>query len=210
MYKTSGKTDGYTALDFFLSKLNPECEELFQYPNRNWKPSDNVFYKNRPLGVNKLLTMMKDISSAAGLSRIFTNHSFRATAITLWANAGLTNREIMAISGHRNESSLQSYHNMPSAQQLRKCRNVLTVALGDDKVQPTTAEQLAGNERRPPLRQLAASSIGNFFHTAEHSCMKIWGAFHSTKISGLHYRNFRMSNGTVFSTRPDRSCSIPA
>ena len=36
------------------------------------------------------------------------------------------------------------------------------------------------------------------------------GAFHSTKIPGLNFRNFRMSNGTVFSTRPDRSRSTPA
>ena len=131
MYKTNSKTDVYTGLDFFLSKLNPECESLFQYPKRNCKPCDNVWYENRPLGVNKLSTMMKDISSAAGLSRIYTNHSVRATAITLWANAGLTNREIMAISGHRNESSLQNYHNMPSVQQLRKCSNVLTAVYSD-------------------------------------------------------------------------------
>ena len=40
---------------------------------------------------------------------------------------------------------------------------------------------------------------------------KIKGAFHSTKNSGLNFRNFRMSpNGTVFSTRPDRSHSFPA
>ena len=98
MYKNSSKADGYIALDFFLSKLIPECEALFQFPRRNWKLSDNVWYENRPIGVNKLSTIMKDISSAAGLSRIYTNHSVRATAITLWANAGLTNREIMAIS----------------------------------------------------------------------------------------------------------------
>ena len=110
MYKTSSKSDGYTALEKFLSKLNPECEALFQYPKRNWRPSDKVWYENRPLGLNKLSTMMKNISSEAGLSRIYTNHSVRVTAITLWANSGLTNREIMAISGHRNESSLQSYH----------------------------------------------------------------------------------------------------
>ena len=42
MYKTSSKTDGYTALDFFLSKLKPECEALLQFPRRNGKPSDNV------------------------------------------------------------------------------------------------------------------------------------------------------------------------
>ena len=87
MYKNSSKTDGYIALDFFLSKLNPKCEALFQLPRRNWEPSDNVWYENRPLGVNKLSAMMKDISSAGGLSRIYTNHSVRATAITLWANA---------------------------------------------------------------------------------------------------------------------------
>jgi len=102
--------------------------------------------------------MMKDISSAAGLSCIYTNHSVRATAITLWAYAGLTNREIMAISSHCNKSSLQNYHNMPSVQQLRKCSNVRTVALGDDKVQPTTTDQLVGNEKRPPLQQLQVPS----------------------------------------------------
>ena len=36
------------------------------------------------------------------------------------------------------------------------------------------------------------------------------GAFHLTKNSGLTFRNFHMSNGTVFSTTPDRSCSILA
>ena len=39
---------------------------------------------------------------------------------------------------------------------------------------------------------------------------RLWGAFPSTKNSGLNYRNFRMPNGTVNSTRPDRSRSIPA
>jgi len=76
---------------------------------------------------------MKDISSAAGLSRVYTNHSVRATAIALWSTAGLTNREIMAISGHRNESSLKSYHSMPSPNQLRKCSDVLASAPGDNE-----------------------------------------------------------------------------
>ena len=40
--------------------------------------------------------------------------------------------------------------------------------------------------------------------------LKVVGAFHLTKNPGLNFRNFRMLNGTVFSTRPNRSCSIPA
>ena len=95
--------------------------------------SDQVWYENRPLGVNKLSTTMKEISKEANLSRIYTNHSLRATAITLWANAGLSDREIMAISGHRSEASLRSYHQQPSVNQLRKCSDVLTVALSEDE-----------------------------------------------------------------------------
>ena len=37
---------------------------------------------------------------------VSTNHSVRATAITLWANAGLKNHEILATFGHCNESNL--------------------------------------------------------------------------------------------------------
>lgn len=131
---------------------------------------------------------MKDISSAAGLSRIYTNHSVRATAITLWANAGLTNREIMAISGHRNESSLQNYHNMPSVQQLRKCSNVLTVALGDDKVQPTIAEQLVGNERRPPLQQLQVPSA---ISSTQQNAAVFSQMFSSCTIGNVHVYNYK-------------------
>ena len=75
MYKTTCTTDGYSALEVFLTKLNPQCDALFQYPKRNWRPSDKVWYENRPLGKNKLSSLMKEISAEAGLSRTYTNHS---------------------------------------------------------------------------------------------------------------------------------------
>ena len=72
---------------------------------------------------------MKILSKAANLSKIYTNHSLRATAITLWSDAGLSNRHIMSLSGHRNETSLRSYNTRPSSQQLQLCSNVLSTAL---------------------------------------------------------------------------------
>jgi len=45
MYKTNSPADEYSALELFLSKLNPECEALFQYPKRNWRPSDKIWYE---------------------------------------------------------------------------------------------------------------------------------------------------------------------
>ena len=107
MYKASDDpSDGYNALQVYISKMNPKCSAFFQYPKRKWSPDCPVWYENRPLGVNKLGDMMKNISMEADLSQKYTNHCVRATAITLWSNAGLANRHIMAISGHRNEQSL--------------------------------------------------------------------------------------------------------
>lgn len=132
MYKTEQQDDGYSAIKLYIAKLNPACEAFYQYPKRQWKSTDDSWYENRPLGVNKLGDMMKNISSAAGLSQIYTNHCVRATSITLWSNAGLTNRHIMSISGHRNEQSLLHYNQRPSTSQLKRCSDVLSQALGGD------------------------------------------------------------------------------
>ena len=131
MYKTPSPMDGYTALKKYITKLNPNCDAFFQYPKRNWMYTDEVWYENRPLGINKLSSMMKELSVEADLSKVYTNHSVRATAITLWSHAGLSDRQIMAISGHQNESSLRSYNSRPSTSQLQQCSDVLSLAIGD-------------------------------------------------------------------------------
>ena len=125
MYETDSVNDGYKAMVLYKSKLS-ECEAFFQYPKRGWSDEDTMWYEARPLGVNKLDNMMKEISEAAALSKPYTNHSVRATAITLWSNEGIPNRHIMAISGHRNEQSLINYNSQPSAAQLRTCSDVLS------------------------------------------------------------------------------------
>ena len=129
IYETEDQNDGYKALKLYLEKINPNCSAFFQYPKANFSPEDDVWFEQRPLGVNTLANMMKKISKAAGLSRIYTNHSIRATAITLWSNAGVPNRHIMSISGHRNEQSLAHYNSRPSVSQLQNCSDVLSRAL---------------------------------------------------------------------------------
>lgn len=129
LYETDQENDGYKAIQLYLTKLNPLSEAFFQYPKKNWTPNGLIWYDNKPLGVNKLSEMMKDISKAAQLSNIYTNHSVRATAITLWSNEGIPNRHIMSISGHRNEQSLTSYNTRPSSSQLYHCSEVLSKSL---------------------------------------------------------------------------------
>ena len=131
MYQTSSdpNLDGLSCLKKYISKRNASCEAFFQYPKRKGaEVSDVVWYENRPLGVNKLQSMMRDISKAAALSQIYTNHSVRATAITLWSDAQISSRHIMNISGHRNEESIKHYNTRPSSSQLRQCSDVLSAA----------------------------------------------------------------------------------
>ena len=131
MYSTSDDQlfDGLNCLKMYLQKLNPRCEALFQYPKRAVTKEDQVWYDNKPLGVNKLAGMMKEISKLASLSKIYTNHSVRATAITLWSDRQVPSRHIMAISGHRSEASLRNYNARRSSEQLRACSDILSSAL---------------------------------------------------------------------------------
>ena len=135
-------------------------------------------------GVNKLSTMMKNISSEAGLSHIYTNHSVWATAINLWANSGLTNREIMAISGHRNESNVQSYHSILSVKQLRRGSEVLCTALGhDDKVDEQPANVMIS---RTPLQQLPFSSVNTAISAIHQNTTPFSQMFTSCTIGNIH------------------------
>ncbi|KAL9960013.1 hypothetical protein ACROYT_G033403 [Oculina patagonica] len=128
MYETEDQGDGYKALKLCLQKVNPNCTAFFQYPKKNCRAEDAVWFEARPLGMNSLAKMMKIISEEARLSKIYTNHCVRATAITLWSNAGISNRHIMAISGHRSAQSLVSYNSRPSISQLHNCSQVLSKA----------------------------------------------------------------------------------
>ena len=44
MYETDLLIDGYKALALYLEKLNPNDPALFQYPARNWQPTNTVWF----------------------------------------------------------------------------------------------------------------------------------------------------------------------
>ena len=141
--------DGLNCLKNYLQKLNPAYEALFQYPKRAMKSEDEVWYDNKPLGVNKIEAMMREISKLASLSRIFTNHSVRATEITLWSNAQVPSRHIMAISGHRSETSLRNYNTRPSSEQLRACSDILSGTLNGRPSQSSSSNAAFSSESPP-------------------------------------------------------------
>ena len=68
---------------------------------------------------------MKEISVAAKLSQIYTNHCIRATSVTLLDRAGIPVHRIMQVSGHRNEGSVKVYCERQTLQQQKQCSEIL-------------------------------------------------------------------------------------
>ena len=70
----------------YLSHLNPKLDCVFQRPlqTRSFQPGeDKVWYCNSPLRVNILDSMLKLMSSRAGIQCHLTNHCLRATSVTV-------------------------------------------------------------------------------------------------------------------------------
>ena len=76
-----------------LSVLNPMNEYLFQRPKKSAGEGE-IWYDNMVVGENTLGKKMKVISHQAELSTIYTNHSIRATTITILDRSGFEARHI--------------------------------------------------------------------------------------------------------------------
>jgi membrane-bound inhibitor of C-type lysozyme len=74
--------------------------------------------------------MMKNISKQAGLSKQYTNHSIRPTAVTILDKSGFEARHIMSVSGHRYESSIRSYSKTDEATMKRISETLTSATTG--------------------------------------------------------------------------------
>ncbi|XP_048236651.1 zinc finger MYM-type protein 3-like isoform X1 [Haliotis rufescens] len=126
IYATGTSSCPVASFKVYLSKLHPENTALFQRPRKHVNRSpDPHWYTAQALGHNNLSNMMKSISQRARLSKTYTNHCVRATTISLLSHAGVENREIMKITGHKNEQSLLMYNANLSSAQKRRYSNIL-------------------------------------------------------------------------------------
>ena len=121
--------DAFASLKLYVSKLNPSCPAFFQKPKARFTTEDIV---------NKLGDMMKIISKGANLSQVYTNHSVRASAITVLSDANVPDRHIMFVSGHSSEESISHYSARPSAPQLESVSDTISNTLQYNQTQKYT------------------------------------------------------------------------
>ena len=125
MYASGNDSCPVSSIRKYLAHRNQNSEFLFQRSKVNISQFDEIGYTVSPIGERVLNDMMRKISTEAGLSRVYTNHCVRATTITLLSHAGVETREIMKISGHRNEASVRCYNADSSSLQKRTYSGII-------------------------------------------------------------------------------------
>ena len=100
---------------FYLSKLptGRKCSSLYLQAKKNYTP--DVWYLDRPVGVNRLRDNIKELCSKAGFPGFFTNHSLRSTAATRMYRCQVDEQLIQEITGHRS-LAVRSYKRTSQSQ----------------------------------------------------------------------------------------------
>ena len=97
-----------TAHELYLQKI-AHCHTMSLFP----KPCKNfniIWFANRAvLGKNTFDTFLSCLSRDLNLSKRYTNHCLRVTGITILKEAGKSNEEIAAETGHKSALSVQRY-----------------------------------------------------------------------------------------------------
>lgn len=84
---------------------------------------DSPWYDGVPVGKEKLRTFLQAMCKEAGISEHKTNHSLRATGASAMFNAGVSDKLIRDVTGHRS-TALQLYER-PTLQQKQAVSRVL-------------------------------------------------------------------------------------
>ena len=131
------------------------------------------------------------MTSRAGIKPHLTNHSIRATTVTVLSAANIESRYIRAITGHQSEESIKSYCDTPTFEQFKRMSNELSEffdpAGGDDKAVTVPQKTVASSSSQP---QSVATSTANYsFQSIEDGSQNLVHGF----IPGATFHNCNLN-----------------
>ena len=105
---TEGVICPIKAYEMYVQKITA-TKYLFPKPCVAKRKTETWFVQNLPLGENSIDNLMSNLSDKLKLSKRYTNHCLRVTAITIFKENGKSNEEIASFTGHKNPQSIQRY-----------------------------------------------------------------------------------------------------
>ncbi len=99
-----------------------KCSALYKYSLVKRRP--NVWYTDKPVGVNSLKKVVSDMMKDAGIEGRFTNHSLRATTATRMYDKGIDEQLIKEVTGHKSDA-VQIYKHTSETLMEKACKTVV-------------------------------------------------------------------------------------
>ena len=84
---------------FSLLPVQRQCHSFYLQPKKKF--TNDCWYLDRAVGINKLQGMVREVCDNAGFPGFYTNHSLRATATTRMYHSGIDEQIIQEVTGHR-------------------------------------------------------------------------------------------------------------
>ena len=188
MYETDVNSllDPLNSYEFYILKLNPRIDPLFQTPKKVYD-ANGCWFKCEPLGKNVITKMMPTLSRKAGFSQVYTNHCVRASTVTALHKAGIEGRRIFQLTKHKNESTLAHYVSGSSSAQKRECSEILSGSL--IRGQPRSSSTLV-RQNSTITNSAAANSVHQGMSTLSSSNA-------SVHIGTLNIFNYSLPSASV-------------
>ena len=130
-------------LKVYLSHLNPNSEALFQRPKglsfTKFNPeTEKIWFEERKLGHNTLKNLLRKMTEKAEIVPYLNNHSLRATTVTVLSAKNIETRKIKAFTGHKSDSSIESYYERPTLNQFKQMSTALTSFIDGEETPETS------------------------------------------------------------------------
>jgi hypothetical protein len=103
---------------------------FWQRPKTVEKKMEDIWFDIAAVGKNTLGDKMKILSQKYNLSAVYTNHSLRSITLTMLDNEGFEARHIMAISGHKTETSIRSYSRTDDSKRRKNAKSFSDKIIG--------------------------------------------------------------------------------
>lgn len=158
------------------------------------KSSGKCWFKCNAVGVNKLGSLMKEMSRKAGLENVkLRNHSARKTMIQTLSENNVPPTHIAQLSGHKNLKSIENYSHLSTKQQMN-----MSNILANMSTEPTSITPVIPNETPSTAAEFQPEGSCHYTNPGQQSMALFSGAV-------IHGGQFSVTINTVNQSPPNPS-----
>ena len=151
-----------------LLPADGKCTALYKYSLVKRRP--NVWYTDKPVGVNSLKKVVSNMFKEAGIEGRYTNHSLHATTATRMYEKGIDEQLIKEVTGHKSDA-VRIYKHTSETLMEKACKTVVERDAPGTIHEPAQAEfdidKVVLSLKKESLKRSTCRSKGGRCHKEE-------------------------------------------